>query len=152
WRGIHIRQRVPVAIKVVTAATAQQAHFIASFRTEVLSVARLHHPRIIMVLDHGEVPEEAELASDGDLRAGSPYLAMELASGGTLNDVKRPLPWPSLRACLLAIMDALAHAHARGVIHRDLKPHNVLLCSTHDVRPGLKISDFGLARPMDRNL
>lgn len=152
WRGFHRLQRVPVAVKVIHAGMAADETFVSSLRSEVLSVARLHHPRIITLLEYGSVDAGAERASHGQLVAGSPYLAMELASGGTLADVAVPMPWPTLRATLFAMLDALAHAHARGVIHRDLKPHNVLLCTRKDARPGLKLTDFGLACPSDRAL
>jgi tetratricopeptide (TPR) repeat protein len=150
WRGVHPGQDVPVAVKVVTAAKAREPRYLASFRSEVRAVARLHHPGIILVFDHGEVDEEAERASGGRLTAGSPYLAMELASQGTLADLDLPVPFSSLVTCLLALLDALAHAHARGVLHRDLKPGNVLMGSPQDLRPGLKLTDFGLAHALDR--
>ena len=150
WRGVHARQNVPVAVKVITTAKAREAKYLASFRNEVRAVARLHHPGIILVLDHGEVDAEAERASGGRLSAGSPYLAMELASHGTLADLPLPVPFAVLVKCLLALLDALAHAHARGVLHRDLKPGNVLWCAPQDLRPGLKVSDFGLAHALDR--
>ncbi len=152
WRGMHVRQKVPVAIKVVHAHMAKDPAFVTAFRNEVLSVARLQHPRIIMVLDQGVVDADAEKSSGGAITAGSPFLAMELATGGTLLDIRPPLDWATLRATLLAVMDALAHAHARGVIHRDLKPNNVLLCTPSDTRQGIKLSDFGLACPSDRAL
>src|SRR5215467_163359 len=79
WRGIHVGQQVPVAIKVITARRAREAQFLAAFRNEVCAVARLHHPAIVLVLDHGEAPPEAEAESEGRILAGSPYLAMELA-------------------------------------------------------------------------
>lgn len=152
WRGRHVLQNIPVAIKVVHAHMAQDPTFVDAMRNEVLSVARLQHPRVVMVLDQGLISAHTDQQSGGRLRKGSPYLTMELASGGTLHDVPAPLSWRHLRAVLLAVMDALAHAHARGVIHRDLKPSNVLLCTRRDMRPGIKLSDFGLACPAIRAL
>ncbi len=143
WRGRHIRQGVPVAVKVMTAEATRREDYLLDFRNEVRSVARLDHPGIILVFDHGEVDEEAQRVTRGRLVAGSPFLAMELATGG-LRDLMRKrnaFPWSLLRSILLALLDALAHAHARGVIHRDLKPHNVLQFKAGN----LKISDFGIA-------
>jgi tetratricopeptide (TPR) repeat protein len=69
---------------------------------------------------------------------------MEFAGAGTLAKL-HDITWPELRAILLVLLDALAHAHAHGVIHRDIKPENVLLCGRDDLRPGLKLTDFGIA-------
>jgi len=143
WRGRHIRQGVPVAVKVMTAKATRREDYLLDFRNEVRSVARLDHPGIVIVFDHGEVDEEAQKATRGRLVAGSPFLAMELASGG-LRDLmrrQRVFSWSVLRTILRAVLDALAHAHARGVIHRDLKPHNVLMFKSGN----LKLSDFGIA-------
>jgi len=154
WRGVHRGEGLPVAIKVLTGTRARDPSFAASFRNEVRAVAALHHPGIVMVFDHGRVEQEESEASDGELAAGSPYLAMELATGGSLHEVTAPelpaLSWPELRTLLLTILDALAHAHARGIVHRDLKPANILLCNVEDSRPGLKVTDFGLAHAMER--
>ncbi|MCA9570645.1 MAG: protein kinase, partial [Myxococcales bacterium] len=103
------------------------------------------------VLDYGTIGPDAEALTEGRMVAGSPYLAMEYASRGTLSDVEQHFNWSELRAVLLALLDALAHAHARGVVHRDLKPANVLLCSRKDLRPGLKLCDFGIAVAMDEH-
>jgi tetratricopeptide (TPR) repeat protein len=147
WAGVHRAQTLPVAVKVVTAELAQLPRFVDIFRAEVHAVARLDHPSIVMVFETGLIPEETERASEGRLVAGSPYLAMELADAESLQSVCGLLPWPKLRTTLLGLLDALAHAHARGVIHRDLKPSNVLLAGpTHE----LKLSDFGLAHVLDR--
>src|SRR5687767_10587099 len=112
WRGMHREQQVPVAIKVITALRAQEPRSLATFRTEVQSVARLDHPGIVMVLDHGVVPDEAEAKSRGKIVAGSPFLVMELASLGSLDRVRNALDWRELVKTLLALLDALAHAHA----------------------------------------
>ncbi len=149
WSGVHTGQQIPVALKVITSKRAREERFRAAFRNEVQAVARLHHPGIVMVLEHGEVTEEAEAASKGQLAKGSPYLAMELASWGSLDKVKKPLRFDDLLRILLSLLDALAHAHARGVIHRDLKPGNVLLSAPTDVRPGLKLTDFGIAHALE---
>src|SRR5690606_17023270 len=116
------------------------------FRNEVRSVAALRHPHIIQVFEHGEV-SEAEARQAPGLVAGMSYLVMEIAAGGSLAPRRGRLSWTELRAVLFAMLDALAHAHARGVIHRDLKPGNILLGRA---RPAIKLTDFGLAHAMDR--
>lgn len=152
WEGTHREQGVPVAVKVITATHAREEKFLNAFRNEVQAVASLEHPGIVMVLDHGAVTEEAAAMSDERLTAGSPYLAMELASWGSLDKVHTPLRWDDLLRTLLNLLDALAHAHARGVVHRDLKPGNVLLAAPTDIRPGLKLTDFGIAHALDKEL
>jgi eukaryotic-like serine/threonine-protein kinase len=150
WSGVHAAQGVPVAVKVMTGKRFREAQYRAAFRNEVQSVASLDHPGVVLVFDHGEVGPEAEEASLGLLPAGSPFLAMELADGGTLDDLfAAGLGWSELRTVLLALLDALAHAHARGVVHRDLKPTNVLAFSGSAGPPRLKLADFGLAHAFE---
>jgi serine/threonine protein kinase/tetratricopeptide (TPR) repeat protein len=149
WKGVHRAQGVGVAVKVLTAQNARKKGFRKLFREEVRAVAALDHPGVVLVFDVGEVDHDAADASGGRLVAGSPYLAMELASGGSLDTWPKPGSWSALRDLLLGLLDALAHAHARGVVHRDLKPGNVLVCTQGDPRPGMKLSDFGLAWVMD---
>jgi len=150
WFGHHVEQMMPVAIKVIGADYANNPLFVEAFEAEVQAVARLHHPGIVMVMDYGTIPESASEQSGGVLKAGNPYLVMEMASEGTLEDLYAPRQWADLRALLLEILDALGHAHARGVIHRDVKPANILMCGKNDQRPGLKLSDFGLAAAGER--
>lgn len=136
WAGTHTGSGQPVAVKVMS---AQRSVDTAAFDAEIRATARLRHPNIIQVFDHGRV--RAAEASPR-FTVGSPWLAMERVSGGTLSDHRGRLTWPVLRTILLRLLSALSHAHASGVIHRDLKPANVLIgAEVHDLR----LMDFGLA-------
>jgi len=145
WRGAHRRTGLPVAVKVVREELARVPAHVATFRNEVRAMTRLDHPCILAVLDYGEVTRQAAATSQGALLEGSPYFVMEYAGGGSLKDLRRRLTWPDTRRVLLSLLDALAHAHARGVVHRDLKAGNVLVATDDDARPGLKLADFGIA-------
>jgi eukaryotic-like serine/threonine-protein kinase len=151
--AVHRPTGLPVAIKGITAGAARRDDVLAALRSEIRAVAALDHPAIVAVLDHGIVDSSAAKASGGALGEGSPWLAMELASGGTLRPwaigERAPFRWLELRALLIRLLDALAHAHARGVLHLDLKPANILLAGENDARPGLKLVDFGLARRIE---
>lgn len=147
WLARHQVQDVEVAVKVMTAEGARREEYRAAFRNEVRAAARLDHPAIIMVFDYGEVTPAQEASAGGALLAGSPYLVMERASRALPSN--ELLPWSTLRELLLTLLDALAHAHARGVVHRDLKPGNILV--TSDPRHNTwKLADFGVAHAMDR--
>ena len=146
WRGVHIEQGIPVAAKVLLGHQARDPEFIAAFRSEVRAVAGLDHPNIINVFEHGAITPEAEVASAGHLVAGSPVLVMEMAGGGTLEDLGSHLDWATLQPILRSLLDALGHAHARGVIHRDIKRPNILVAAPDDLRPGIKVTDFGIAQ------
>ncbi|MBT3219607.1 MAG: protein kinase [Proteobacteria bacterium] len=114
-------------------------------RDEIHTVSALNHPSILRVFDQGIVDEDAASQSKGVLKSGSLYYAMELADLGSLRDHTGTVDWPFLRRVLVAILDALAHAHARGVIHCDIKPENVLLASHHSGIPRVLLADFGIA-------
>ncbi|MBK7755570.1 MAG: protein kinase [Deltaproteobacteria bacterium] len=146
WRGLHAEQGVPVAIKVLHPERGNRASFLSAFRNEVRAVAGLSHPYVVPVFDYGEVSEAAALVSEARFTAGSPYLVMELVEGGTLAPWCGRMPWVRIREVLLALLDALAHAHARGVIHHDIKPGNVLLTGVTSESGGLRLADFGLAQ------
>jgi serine/threonine protein kinase/tetratricopeptide (TPR) repeat protein len=152
WLGVHRRQEQRVAVKILTGARAREEAFIRALKNEIHNVARLHHPGVILLFDTGEVDDVAERTTGGRFAAGSPWFAMELASHGALSPRRLPLPWPTTRMLLLSLLDALAHAHARGVIHRDIKPGNILLCAPTDPRPGLKLTDFGIAAPLGEHI
>jgi len=142
WRGIHRPTKQPVAVKFLTSEGVNQPWYVEAFRAEVRAVARLHHPSIITVFDHGLVTEDVAQASQGQLVAGCPYLVMEYMAGGSLLERCGLLRWPSIQQVLVNLLDGLAHAHARGVIHRDIKPENVLV--TRDLKT-IKLTDFSIA-------
>jgi eukaryotic-like serine/threonine-protein kinase len=143
WRGVHRDQQMPVALKLLDVKLSANSAYRSAFRREVRAMAGLDHANIIMVFDHGEVSEEAALASLGRLVAGTPYLALELVEDGSLSSRVGRLNWPTTRAVLMDLLLALSHAHARGVIHRDIKPGNVLVSERT-----AKLTDFGLAHAM----
>lgn len=129
WDAVHLATAERVAIKVLVGATATDPRVTDFVRHEVRAAAALDHPNVVAILDHGSTDD------------GLPWLVMERVDGESLSRVGAST-WRQLRAVLLAVLDALAHAHARGVIHRDVKPGNVLIG-----RGGVvKLVDFGLAR------
>ncbi len=149
WAGRHGASGADVAVKVLGGEQGHSAKARQSLRNEIHAVAGLNHPGIVMLLEHGQIPDAVHHASGGQLRAASPYLVMEYASGGSLDGIPLPLTWSVLKSVLLSLLDALAHAHARGVIHRDLKPANVLIATHTDARPGLKLTDFDIAHAVE---
>ncbi|RLB58364.1 MAG: hypothetical protein DRI90_16850, partial [Deltaproteobacteria bacterium] len=140
WSGVHVKERVPVAVKLVTEPEIRRPAFHASLRNEVRAMARLEHPGIVMVFDHGEVTQEAADQSEGQLTVGTPYFAMELANQGSALLWCGRMPWRKVKLVLVSLLRAMAHAHARNVIHRDIKPSNVLVFDGE-----VKLADFGLA-------
>jgi serine/threonine protein kinase len=128
-----------VAVKVLRPDIALDPTYLARFRREALSAASLNHPSVVAVFDSGE-----------DTAAGRllPYLVMEYVRGPTLAELLRDgTPRPVAEALRLtrSVLDALAHAHAHGIVHRDIKPANVML----DEYGLVKVMDFGIARPMN---
>ena len=121
-----------VAIKILSDRYASDAGFVERFRREASAAASLNHPNIVSVYDRGEAE-------------GTYYIAMEFLDGPTLKDeITRRAPLPEAEAIGYATqaLDALDFAHRRGVIHRDVKPHNMVM--NEDGR--LKVTDFGIAR------
>lgn len=146
WRGVHVEQQLPVAVKIMSERLARKARHRREFFNEVRAVARLDHPKVVSLLDFGEVPEAAADPLH-ELVSGSPWLAMEWIEGRTLADAT-VWSWSRLESVVQDVLDALAHAHARGVIHRDLKPANVMFAMEGDV-VRVKLTDFGIARHSD---
>lgn len=152
WRGAHIASKTDVAVKVITQAHALDANYYEQFRAEVQAFARLDHPGVVRVFDFGTIPKFAEEKSYGKLVAGSPYLVMEFAREGSLDRRMRCMSWETASRVLVRTLRALAHAHARGLVHLDLKPGNILLFEQTSNGLDLRLTDFGLARTVTRLL
>jgi len=146
WRAVHHDEHTPVAIKVIGPHWARQPSYRQAFAREVRAIAGLVHPGIVAVHDQGVVGAAAARASGDRLAADSPYLVMEYMPRGSLEGLLGALDWPLVRVLLRGILEALAHAHARGIVHCDLKPGNVLLSGTVDV--AIKLTDFGVAHAL----
>jgi eukaryotic-like serine/threonine-protein kinase len=122
-----------VALKVLRGRYADDEEFVERFRREAVSAAALNHPNVVQIYDRGRTED------------GSFYMAMEYVPGGTLKErVKAEGSLTPRDAANMAshVADALAVAHDRGIVHRDVKPQNVLLTSKGEA----KVSDFGIAR------
>lgn len=136
--GVVYRARDPrldrtVAIKVLSSSTAADSAFHERFTREARSLSSLEHPHICSVYDVGE-------------HDGAPYLVMQYLDGETLTDrlARGPLPFDQALTLGIQMADALATAHAHGIVHRDVKPANIIL-----TKSGAQLLDFGLAKRRD---
>src|ERR671920_1421559 len=123
----------PVAIKLLKDHLAQNHEFVERFRHEARSAASLFHPHIVPVFAWGETQDE------------TCYIVMEYLPGGTLKHritSEGALPAHTAAAVALQIAEALQAAHEQGMIHRDIKPHNILITDSGHVQ----VADFGIAR------
>jgi eukaryotic-like serine/threonine-protein kinase len=124
-----------VAIKVLHDRLAHDRDYVERFRREARAIARLSHPNIVTVIDLGE-------------SEGHPFIVFEYVAGETLRDLLRRERRLSVRSALMIVRDVargLAFAHEHDVVHRDVKPHNVIL----DSEGTPKVTDFGIARPLE---
>jgi hypothetical protein len=136
YRGHHALMRRPVAVKLLDTAQATDDS-IARFEREVQLTCQLTHPNTIALYDYGRTPE------------GQFYYAMEYLDGFSLDAlVKKFGRLPEARAIhlLRQICASLAEAHGKGLIHRDIKPHNIFLTRRGDIPDFVKVLDFGLVK------
>ncbi|HEU5378886.1 MAG TPA: serine/threonine-protein kinase [Ktedonobacteraceae bacterium] len=134
YKAYHPRLRREVAIKVILSQIAERQGFQARFEQEAQVIANLEHPNIVSVYDFGE---------EGNLT----YLVMQYVGGGILRDQlrgARPIETPRAVHYTIQMARALHHAHQRGIVHRDVKPQNMLISSTDSNH--LLLSDFGIAK------
>ncbi len=135
YRALDETLERPVAIKLMNREVASDSDQLERFRREARAVAQLSHPHIVGVIDAGE--DESR-----------PYIVFEYVEGETLKErIRRQgrLPVPEAVAYAIEIARALGAAHARHIVHRDVKPQNVLI----DEEGSAKVTDFGIARTLD---
>ena len=121
-----------VALKVLRSDLNREQTFVTRFRKEALAAAGLSHPGIVAVYDSGENP--------------APYIVMELLQGKTLRElITGPVDTKTAVQITEGILQALAYSHANGIVHRDIKPGNIMITDQGDV----KVMDFGIARALD---
>ena len=121
-----------VAIKMLHDRYANDTQFVERFRREATHAAGLSHPNVVSIFDRGEA-------------GGSYFIVMEYVDGRTLKELivtRGPCPVPVAISYVRQVLAALRYAHRNGIVHRDIKPHNVLV--DHEGR--VKVADFGIAR------
>jgi serine/threonine-protein kinase len=137
YRGERLGLERPVAIKFLHAAVAHDTQLVQRFEVEARAMSRLCHPNCISVIDYGV--------------EGLPYLVMDLVEGTPLRSLIAQGRLPPRRAVSIArqVLAGLEYAHAHGVIHRDVKPENILVEQTSGLEDHVRLLDFGLAKLMD---
>lgn len=133
-----------VAIKMLRTDLAKDSIFLARFRREAQSSASLNHPNIVGVYDTGEQPVTVPDGSTISI----PYIVMEYVEGHTVHELLtdgQPVPINEAVEITTGILNALAYSHKRGLVHRDIKPGNIML--TNDGK--IKVMDFGIARALE---
>ena len=139
--ALDLRLHRTVAVKIMHPGLGDGTDFAARFVREARAAAKLSHPNVVAVYDQGE--------DDGTV-----FLAMELVTGHTLRDtISKESPMSPSRALALLepVVSALAAAHRAGIVHRDVKPSNILV-GMAEGRPQAKVIDFGIAKATGRSL
>ncbi|MGD2204127.1 Stk1 family PASTA domain-containing Ser/Thr kinase [Microbacterium maritypicum] len=138
YRGYDLTLGREVAIKVLDPELARDTAFRNRFRLEAQAASRMSHPSIVRVFDAGD-PSTSEIGSDEP-----PYIVMELVKGTLLKDIisAGPVPVDDAVRYVDGILEALDYSHRAGVVHRDIKPGNVMVTDKGQV----KVMDFGIAR------
>jgi serine/threonine-protein kinase len=133
-----------VAIKIMRSDLANDEIFLTRFRREAHSVAQMNNPNIVNIYDSGEETNVDEAGNTERL----PYIVMECVKGQTLRDIIKvngPLSQRDAEQVMLGVLGALEYSHRMGIIHRDIKPGNIMISEQGMV----KVMDFGIARALD---
>lgn len=133
-----------VAVKIMRSDLANDQIFLTRFRREARSVAQMNNPNIVNIYDSGE---ETVTDENGNIER-LPYLVMEYVKGQTLRDIIKangPLSQRDAEQVMLGVLTALEYSHRMGIIHRDIKPGNIMISEQGMV----KVMDFGIARALD---
>jgi serine/threonine-protein kinase len=135
YRGERLKLGKSVALKFLDERFASSKQALARFDRETRAISRLQHAHCVSIVDFG-------------VHAGRPFIVMEYVAGKSLSGAMGTKDMNPLRGVLIMrqILDVLRHAHAHGVVHRDLKPDNVMLAEVTGTKDYVKILDFGLAR------
>lgn len=139
YKAEHKRLRRPVAVKLLAEALTRSVGVVARFEREIAAVGKLDHPGIVRAFDAGE-------------HEGQWFIAMELVDGVNLGEIAQaagPLRVADACELLRQAAEALHYAHGHGLVHRDVKPGNLMLAWRDNGLPVVKVLDFGLARMMD---
>lgn len=142
--GYDVRLSRNIAIKMLRTDLARDSIFQTRFRREAQASASLNHPNIVAVHDTGD---EDRILPDGS-RISVPYIIMEYVEGHTVRELLsdgQPVPIPEAVEITTGVLNALEYSHARGLVHRDIKPGNVMLTTDGKV----KVMDFGIARALE---
>jgi serine/threonine protein kinase len=136
YRAEHIHMRKAVAIKVLNPEIAGLSEISARFEREAIAAGRIEHPHVAKAMDFGRMPD------------GGFYLVLEFVRGRPLTELLAEGPLAPVRALRITrqIAEAMVAAHQAGVVHRDLKPDNVMLAEKEDVTDFVKVLDFGVAK------
>jgi serine/threonine-protein kinase len=136
----HTTLRKPFAVKLLNPRYASRSEFSARFLLEAQAVSRIDHPNVVSVVHFGTTPD------------GATFLVMEYLAGEPLASLCRtsaPLPWSRVQHLMGQVCRALQAAHTAGVVHRDIKPDNVIRLTREDDVDFVKVLDFGLAKLQD---
>jgi len=135
YRGERMPVGKPVAVKFLHALFASDPEFLNRFERETRVMSKLAHPHCVSVLDFG-------------VAGGAPYMVMDFVTGVTLRHVldDAPLPVAESLGLMRQLLAGLAHAHAQGIVHRDVKPANIMVSEEIGTGRHVRILDFGLAR------
>ncbi len=142
WVAEHAALKTEVVVKFLADRLVEDPVSQARFAREASAAAQVKSPHVVQMLDHGILP------------AGHPYIVMELLEGRDLaQEIRQRALSPAEVAHIVEhVALALARAHTRGIVHRDIKPNNIFLCDVGTPLPFVKLLDFGIAREGDQNL